>query len=779
MKKNFVQKLALGLALVMTVTSVPATSKAAVKPAFKTSSVTVTEGETVKAVIKNTKGWTAKKIVVKDGTVAEATAVQKKKKVNVKVTGVKAGETKVVTKLTKGGKVVKAKLNVTVEAAKIVGTTITEAKAIATDAITLAVLSEKTDFTKEEVKVYNTKTKVREAVKSVKVAEDGTVVVTLYNEMVDGNTYTVSLANSEVVEFGITIGTINSIVVEDKTVLPIYNKNTAVKNNDPAKIVYHVYDENGLEVTRKYPVAAGMIFESLAYIDQAKGEIYLYHEGDAAKVKVVYNYYDKVAGKIVPIVSNEATYVAADSQIVSVGRWYIDNLNTKGTVEKDQWIAVGDTGRDLEVFLVNDRGVEIPATDFQTTDPTILFVGKDGLLEARKAGTVEVIAQNGIYKHYITVEVKPARVFSGITTKTPAVTLSNHIVWDDKNDADTNNDRFTGETTTINFYAVDQYGVKMEKETNGITVKPVDTNKVLNSIATVLDKEGNVVNAAVKVTAETNKVGAAYFQATYNGQTAFANVSVVTPGGHAAYVVDSTDLTANKTFDTSSALDRSFSFKVFSVDANGVRRQIITNANHDDNDSTLGAHYWVVNSKNEVVTTSGTAIVLPVNETVLPVSGAAVITDLSLKATTALVGDETTTNTVDIASADTSLANGSYSLVVQVNTAKVVVPFTIASTRVIPSVSAIAKNIEASTTDKLAVELAKNLVTNTGATIEGVVITSYDTNVIDVDGNIKDAGKTVPVLVKKVVVKDKDNFYHVVTVGEVSNEGIVINVTTK
>ena len=67
MKKNFVQKLALGLALVMTVTSVPVSSEAAAKPAFKTASVEVEEGATVKAVIKNTKGWKAKKVVVKDG----------------------------------------------------------------------------------------------------------------------------------------------------------------------------------------------------------------------------------------------------------------------------------------------------------------------------------------------------------------------------------------------------------------------------------------------------------------------------------------------------------------------------------------------------------------------------------------------------------------------------------------------------------------------------------------------------------------------------------------
>ena len=121
MKKNFVQKLALGLALVMTVTSVPVSAEAAAKkPFFKTTNVTVEEGATVKAVIKKTKGWTIKKVVSKDETIAKiAKVAQKVKKTNVKVTGVKAGEAKVVAKLKKGGKVVKAKLNVAVEAVKV------------------------------------------------------------------------------------------------------------------------------------------------------------------------------------------------------------------------------------------------------------------------------------------------------------------------------------------------------------------------------------------------------------------------------------------------------------------------------------------------------------------------------------------------------------------------------------------------------------------------------------------------------------------------------------
>jgi len=117
MKKNFVKKLALGLALVMAVTSVPVSSEAATKPGFKTPSVEVKEGETVKAVIKKTKGYTVKKVASKNEEVAKVLKfAQKAKKTNVKVEGVKAGEATVVAKLVKDGKKVTAKLAVTVTA---------------------------------------------------------------------------------------------------------------------------------------------------------------------------------------------------------------------------------------------------------------------------------------------------------------------------------------------------------------------------------------------------------------------------------------------------------------------------------------------------------------------------------------------------------------------------------------------------------------------------------------------------------------------------------------
>ena len=90
MKKNFVKKLALGLALVMAVTSVPATSEAAAKPGFKSSKVTVKVGQTKKYNTANASKYSVK---FKIGNKSVATIKYSAGSKAVKVTGVAEGKT--------------------------------------------------------------------------------------------------------------------------------------------------------------------------------------------------------------------------------------------------------------------------------------------------------------------------------------------------------------------------------------------------------------------------------------------------------------------------------------------------------------------------------------------------------------------------------------------------------------------------------------------------------------------------------------------------------------
>ena len=117
MKKNFVKKLALGLALVMAVTSVPATSEAAAKPGFKSTKVTVKEGQTKKYNTKNASKYSVK---FKIGNKAVATIKYSAGSKAVKVTGVAEGKTTLRAdfKSYKTKKVTTVKIPVTVKAEK-------------------------------------------------------------------------------------------------------------------------------------------------------------------------------------------------------------------------------------------------------------------------------------------------------------------------------------------------------------------------------------------------------------------------------------------------------------------------------------------------------------------------------------------------------------------------------------------------------------------------------------------------------------------------------------
>ena len=121
MNYKMLKKMALGLALVVTVTSVNVPAKAAEAPAFNKASVSVKVGQTKKLKVKNAE-WKLKKAVSSDENVA--TAKVKGKKQLVKVTGVSTGNTTVVATFKKADKkqtvevAVAVKDNVVTKAAK-------------------------------------------------------------------------------------------------------------------------------------------------------------------------------------------------------------------------------------------------------------------------------------------------------------------------------------------------------------------------------------------------------------------------------------------------------------------------------------------------------------------------------------------------------------------------------------------------------------------------------------------------------------------------------------
>ncbi len=208
MKKNFFKKLALVMALALTVTSVPATNaSAAVKaPGFKSKAVKVNVDQTKKYSTANTTKYS---VSFKIGNKKVATIATSKKAV--KVTGVAAGKTtlKATFKNYKTKKVTTAKVPVTVvEVAATVKSV--EAKGVKTLVVTF---NKAVDTTKAVVAV--TKGTAKPSITSTTWADDKkSATIAMGSKLTEG-TYTVSVT-------GLTAAAITgTVTVKDETLTSI------------------------------------------------------------------------------------------------------------------------------------------------------------------------------------------------------------------------------------------------------------------------------------------------------------------------------------------------------------------------------------------------------------------------------------------------------------------------------------------------------------------------------------------------------------------------------
>lgn len=185
MKKNFFKKLALVMALAITVTSVPATSASAAKaPGFKSTAVKVKVGQTKKYSTANTTKYSVK---FKIGNKSVATIAKSGKAV--KVTGVAAGKTtlKATFKSYATKKTTTAKVPVTVaeDAVKLVSVEATGAKKL------VVTFSKAVDTTKAVIAVK--KGTATPSVSSTTFAEDAkSVTINMGSKLTEG-TYTVTV----------------------------------------------------------------------------------------------------------------------------------------------------------------------------------------------------------------------------------------------------------------------------------------------------------------------------------------------------------------------------------------------------------------------------------------------------------------------------------------------------------------------------------------------------------------------------------------------------------
>ncbi|MFA9463358.1 MAG: hypothetical protein ACERKN_03590 [Velocimicrobium sp.] len=230
MKKNFFKKLALVMALALTITSVPATSaSAATAPGFKSKSVKLNVDQTKKYSTANSKKYSVK---FKIGNKKVATIASSKGSKSVKVTGVASGKTTLRAdfKSYKTKKVTTARVSVTVAE---VATTLTSVEAKGVKTI-VATFNKAVDTTKAVIAVK--KGNAKPSVATTVFADDKkSVTITMGSRLSEG-TYDVSIT-------GLTDAALTgAVTVQDETLTSIEIVGT--------NLVAEPKDNNGTSVNK-------------------------------------------------------------------------------------------------------------------------------------------------------------------------------------------------------------------------------------------------------------------------------------------------------------------------------------------------------------------------------------------------------------------------------------------------------------------------------------------------------------------------------------------------
>ena len=290
MKKNFVQKLALGLALVMAVTSVPATSEAAAKPGFKSSAVKVRVNQTKKYNTVNASKYSVKfKIGNKDVATIKYSTGSKA----VRVTGVEEGKTTLRAdfKSYKTKKVTTVKIPVNVLAAKVEAPVVVEAALsgvaqTTSDTIRVSFSADASKkFTKDSFSVVSADGTRVMSVKAVNFSADGlSADLTVYHTFDNGTTYNVTCG-----------GTTKSFIASIGEVARIAIHTASAQQNVKTPISFTLYDANGIDITKSIDLDSKCVItvtntHSGANILKAS-EAYLTMNtvGDTATVTIAYN----------------------------------------------------------------------------------------------------------------------------------------------------------------------------------------------------------------------------------------------------------------------------------------------------------------------------------------------------------------------------------------------------------------------------------------------------------------------------------------------------------
>lgn len=400
--------------------------------------------------------------------------------------------------------------------------------------------------TKENVSLYDAQTMVALDIDTLSLSADGkTMTIKSYLDFVNGTTYTVQYDGKKV-----------NFVAKSSDVAKVVLQSQKVQAAEPTTINYHLYDANGVDVTK---ADADITFESDQGLIEGN-KITLYAIGDTAKVKAAYHTgkYNAL-GEEVLIKSQEVVFTAVE-KVEKKGKLTDFTIAKDGPNwdKKSSQVPLESEGYMLYVRGTDSNGEEIDSISdaadftFESTNNEIVLVNTDGSLYPIKLGTAYIKVSYGETKQTYKVTVVAERHIANVRLSRNSVVLSNKL-----------EDRAEIQAT-----AYDQYNEEMEAK--DLTVYPESTTSKANSPVAQVENGKVILQTIPNVTTPGNY----RFIVSVSDRKAYITVTVKTTTASQAtnYKVE-TDTSLDVTPGRSTT--PSVQVKVYGY-ANGVRIEDVT-----------------------------------------------------------------------------------------------------------------------------------------------------------------------------------------------------------
>ncbi|MGN0242661.1 MAG: Ig-like domain-containing protein [Lachnospiraceae bacterium] len=443
-----------------------------------------------------------------------------------------------------------------------------EAKLTATNKVTLDMNYAIPNLTADDIQIQRVSNGNILTIKNVTTENDGKrVIVTMGSQFKSNVSYTASIPEFDTSqEFSSIIGDMTSIVIPDQLLVPATT----------TTFRYQAMDDNGIDVSENYPFNVFQYSFSNSGVNiDGNGQIQLPVAGDSTTVVMTYT-----TGET-SIKSNRATITAENPTITSMEAWSITSAN--GIIDWNQpvhSVALSETGYRIHFKFGNSIGGTVntytESVDYTITSSdanTLSVDSKTGVLTPHQTGTVTLTVKSGSLTETCKVSIVDSRIVSSLTASQSAVTLSNS--------ADIN------EYVDIKFTLLDQNQSPVAPGTNATaTAKVVDgtanivsvetasgaVRRISSSATSIMDSYSN--DSSIIVRFKPYAAGTSTIAVTYAGLTTKVVFTVSNPGTIAGYLafLDHTTLNPNSENDCFTTL------RVYSADSLGLKIEELTSS---------------------------------------------------------------------------------------------------------------------------------------------------------------------------------------------------------